>query len=229
MKRLLLTLLMLVPAIANADAPTAPLSRNLITGNALVTPESIQKIVKAIIVKNLGKTYDTESSSSGLRLQIEGADYQLKIPEKPALHEILNTLGIADQLNAKIDPIQTTINFSPDSLKIKVEKTGSNLFRILAHWQIDELIAVSKSLNILVPKGVFDQPFTIASSPVSIGIKPKTGPVTADLTLTASLSDQGSKVNLESFKTNLDGGLTRLKLNLGVLTVNGSPLELDHE
>ena len=115
MKRLLLTLLMLVPAIANADAPTAPLSRNLITGNALVTPESIQKIVKAIIVKNLGKTYDTESSSSGLRLQIEGADYQLKIPEKPALHEILNTLGIADQLNAKIDPIQTTINFSPDS------------------------------------------------------------------------------------------------------------------
>jgi len=192
----------------------------------MVTPESIQKIVKAVIVKNLGKSFDPESNQNGLSLQIEGADYLLKIPEKPALQEILTTLGVSEQMHARIEPIQATMNFGPDSLKIKVEKTGTNLFRILAHWQVDELTAVSKSLNMLVPKGVFDQEFTIASSPVSISIKPKTGAVTADLALTASLSDQGTKINLESFKTNLDSPRTRLHLKLGELTVNGKPLEL---
>lgn len=225
MKWFLNSLLLCITAFAHAETP---LSRSLISGNAVVNTDSIQKIVKELIVQNLQKNYTAESKFGGISIQTKASEHSLRIPaEKPLLKDILSTLGISNQLQVLIDPIQTSINFNPDSLKVKIEKTGTNLFKIRAHWEIQELQAESKALKIAVPKGVFDEAFVISSNPVQISLKQGSGPVTADLTMSAELTTDGSKISLESFETNLQDETPRLQVKLGTLNINGAPLELE--
>jgi len=203
------------------------LSHSLVSGNVLLTPQSIQKIVQNIIVNKLQKNYLVQNKTTGLIIQVEPLQLNVKIPQKPLLQDILKTLGIQDQIQIFIDQIQTSINFENDSLKIKIEKVGDNRFKILAHWEIKKLVAESKSLKIAVPKGAFDQSFEIISQPVKISLNPEFGPISASLKMTADLSNNGSKISLDHFVTNLNDGKPRLKMELGPLTVNGKPLALE--
>jgi len=224
MKRMFIWLLLILTATAKAEIP---LNRTLVSGNALITPSSIEKVVKQLIINKLKDNFDAQSSNGGLSLKTDASEHHLRIPEKAVLQEILRTLGISNKIQIVIEPINTSINFGSDSLKIKIVKTASNFFSIHAHWEIKELKAESKALKILVPKGLFDTPFVISSSPIKIGLNQKTGPITADVALTASLSSSGTKINLVKFDTNLDDSKQKLRVKLGKLTVNGKPLELE--
>ena len=224
MKWVFISILMFCTAIAKASTP---LSHALLSGNTLVKPESVQKIIEKIIAKNLQNDYLTESKFGKLSIQIPPSVQHLKIPKNTMLQDILTTLGIKNQIEILIDPIQTSINFGRDSLKIKVQKIGINLFKIRAHWQVKELLAKSNSLKIVVPKGVFDRTFTISSNPVKISLRPETGPITANLSMIAELNNEGAKISLDHFETNLNDNLPRLQAELGALTIDKKPFELE--
>ncbi len=224
MKLLLLCILLLQSPTTWADTP---LSRTFVSGNALINQNSVEKIVKDLMVKGLKKDFDAENKYGGLSLKTDATEHRLNIPQNSILKDILSTLGISNQIKVLIDPIHTSINFGPDSFKININKTGTNVFSIKAHWEVAELVARSKALKIMVPKGAFDQSFTISSHPLLITLKPGSGSVTADISLTATLTNEGSKIKLESFDTNLDDLKQRLQVKLGKLTVNGKPLELE--
>jgi len=213
----------LVSSVSNAETK----SETIASGNAILTAKTIQKITKQVIIKSLQKTIDARNGTNGLKIETEASQHSLQIPESALLKEILRNLGIQNELSIEIDPIQTSINFGPESFQIDVIKKDNNLFKIHAHWEIKEIKSESSSLKIRVPKGIFDRPFTITSSPVKIAMIANKGPISAELNLTAKLTDEGSTFELNSFSTNLDDHRSRLQMQLGLLTTAGRPLELE--
>ncbi len=196
-------------------------------GNALLTAKTIQEATKQLIIGNLQKNINARNGANGIVIETEESEHHLSIPESAVLNDILKALGIRNELKIKLDPIRTSINFGSDSLKISVERTDINHFRIRTHWQIPQIVAKSTSLKIQVPKGTFDRAFSIVSSPVKISLDRRSGPLTADLDLDAVLTPEGSLFKLISFRTNLDDHRSRLRMQLGQLTVGGRPMSLE--
>jgi hypothetical protein len=225
MKWFFFSLCLFSTTFASARMPAS--THSFASGNALINPLSIQKIVKTMIVQNLQKSYSVASKADGITIRTEITDQLLKIPQKPLLQEIMSTLGIANHVQVQIDPIETSLNFGPESFSLKIDKVGNNLFTIHALWEVNELNAESKSLRVLVPQGMFDTAFVIESSPLKIGLKQGLGPIYAKLSLSAHLTNDGTKITLDHFETNLDDQTARLQVKLGKLTVNGKPLELE--
>lgn len=224
MNWLLLTVLLLPFApLAQADEIG---SRTYAGGNAVFTAATVQKITQQLIINGLQNKIQASNGLNGLQIQTEESEHHLSIPESAILNDILKALGIRNELKIAIDPIKTSINFGAESLKIKVTKKDLNHFDILTHWEIPQIRAESTALKIKVPKGTFDRPFTIVSSPIKIALDNRAGPLTADLQLSAELTEQGSLFRLKSFKTNLDDSHHRLHMKLGTLTVHGRPIQL---
>jgi len=222
---LLPLLLMTLPLSSYASTEAAPV--NLLSGNAIISPAALQRVVKQVVVQNLQKNIDASNSLHGISINSDSSEHSITIPESPMLNQILDTLGIKNNVTISVSPIETSINFGPESLKIKIIKKDTNLFKLVAHWEISQLKARCHALKIHVPKGAFDRAFTITSSPIKIGLKPKSGPLTADLSILVKITDEGSKFTIGAFKTNLDDNSNKLQLQLGKLSVNGSPLELE--
>ncbi len=199
----------------------------MLSGNAIISASALQRVAKQVIVTQLQKNIDANNSLHGITINSNSTEHSLTIPESPMLNDILSALGIKNNVQVALSPIETSIDFSPQSLKLKIIKKEEKTFKILVHWEIAQLRARAHALKIKVPKGAFDQEFTISSSPIKIALNPTSGPLTADFSFIVQVTDQGNKFGLGGFKTNLDAQSNKLQLKLGKLSVNGEPLELE--
>jgi hypothetical protein len=218
----LLYLLMMTPSLAWAQAP----GQTIITGNAVAKPEAIERVVRMAVADVM----NGEFSGVGLSFKTHQIDQSVDIPVPTGdLKEILSILGIKNTVNVSLAPIEAKFVLPASALKITIQKLQPNRFQVNAKWSITQLTASSPKLAIKVPKGVFDQGFDIVSSPLQIGLAPKSKPITIELNLLTDLTEKGTKIHLVSLATNINAATAKpdFFIKLGKLTVNGKPLEVE--
>lgn len=213
----------LTPASSWAQAEL----KSYFTGNAVAKPEAIEKIVRMSIADVLNGRF----SGANLSFATQKVDESIAIPDPSTnLRDILNVLGIQNQVRINLSPIQADFTLPNSALNITIKKIKPNRFQVCAKWVITKLTAASPKLALQVPKGVFERGFEIVSSPVQIGLAPKSKPITIDLDLITELTDQGTKIRLVDFKTNINeksASGPQFFIKLGKLTVEGRPLEIE--
>lgn len=193
-------------------------------GNALLRPQTIERVIRSVIAES----FDGDVNHTRLTLTTRGISEDIPLPKATGdLKQILDTLGISNNMSVYVAPIQAGFSLPESGLKIKIQNQGPSVFDIQASWVVTELKAQTNALSIRVPKGLFDQKFSIVSHPITVGLKPGSNPLTVDASLTATLTAEGTKLKLNSLKTNMSGrGQPEFRIQLGVLTVNNKPLTL---
>ncbi|MBC7397271.1 MAG: hypothetical protein H7333_07485 [Bdellovibrionales bacterium] len=194
-------------------------------GNAVLKPGALEKIIRGVIVSTLGG----DLSRDQLTLRIDRFEQSLVVASpKPALKEILDILGLKNRLAVTVAPIQAHFTLPESALKIQIKNTSENSFLINAQWSITQLRASTSTVSIKVPAGFFPQAFTINSSPIQIALAPRSRAVEFASTFSAELSEEGTKIRLLDFKTNLEtANHPNFAITMGKLTVNGRPFTLE--
>jgi hypothetical protein len=211
--------------LADTDGYGLPPSPSLLVGNTIVRPESIETVARGIVARI------TNADLNGSTLSFKGDAIEQIIPLKAqnqTLREILNILGIQDQVSLSTSPIEVRFSLPQSRLKIQVANVQANTFDVRAGWELRDLKIDVKSLGIHVPKGAFDQAFDIQSKPITAGLKSGSAPIRFEIHFTTDLTEAGTKIHLKSVHTNLVGkSQPDFFASLGPLTVNKQPFELD--
>lgn len=194
-------------------------------GNAIVRPETLEKIIRMTIAEAM----NGELNENRLSLISETRAQQIIVPAaKPALKQILDLLGIKNHVAIEIAPIHAKFILPQDDLRIEIKNPSSNSFLIHARWSATQLNAHADRVSIKVPAGFFPQSFSINSSPVAISMTAHSAPVQFDTIFKADLSEAGTKLHLLKFNTNLEASAhPDFAITLGKLTVDGKPLTLE--
>ena len=196
----------------------------ILSGNAILPPQTIERIIRSAIAYRL----KGDIKGSGIHFKTEGVDQEIEIKQpSEQLKQIMFVLGLKSPLNIVLPPIDVGLTLPSDGLSLSVKSTGPNHFNVKATWSISALSAEAKYLKIKVPKGIFDQAFEIVSGPLEISLAPGSPGVQIELLLTADLLEKGTEIHLQRLTTNLDNtNGPALSMKLGVLLVNGKPLEV---
>jgi hypothetical protein len=193
-------------------------------GNGILRPKTLETLIRGTIADTL----NGQLSNSSLRFNLPAIDESVVLPAPTGnLKDILDILGIKDNLAIGISPIQTKFTLPSGGLSLDIKNRAANSFLITAKWSLSALSAKTETLAIKVPAGMFDRPFEIHSSPLQIALKTGSKPIQFSLVLQADLTSEGTKVKLQSFTTNLNADShPDFSIQLGQLTVEGQPLSL---
>ncbi len=207
-------------------------------GNALLKPAALEKLVRVALVKALQhdpkifpNTAQPTLKNDLISFQTtEGIEQSVEIIQKQGgiESEILKTLGVQDSVTFSVSPPQISFTLPTSDLKAEIKNTANNKFLINAKWSIANPTVKVPSIEIKVPKGVFDRPFTINSTPVNVSLTPRSAPILVEATAIAEATQEGTKIHLQSVKTNLiDNVHPDFQILFGPLTVEGKPLTLE--
>ena len=224
-KKIIIARTVLFASIALFSQNTYALKTSILSANALVRPQAIERLIREAIANALKGSID----GNALNFDMKAVNESVELPTpKGELVNIFKALGISDSIGVNLSPIEANFTLPPSQLQLTVKNIEENIFSIKAQWKISRIHAKSQKLSMVIPKGFFDQSLQIDSSPIEIGLEPNSKPILLSLELNAMFSEAGTKLDFKKFTTNLnalDG--PQIFANLGKLTVNGAPLELE--
>ena len=212
---------------AHNSASADPVSIIYPMANAIIRPETIEKVAKELVVAALQKNLKANLDNNTISIQSDPIKEALPLPTPTGeLKQILDTFGISEKLSISTSPIKASFTLPDSSLKIDISNKADHSYDIQVSLTITDISATVDSFGFDVPKGAFDRAFALVSSPVQIGLKGGSKSVTVIASLSALINKTGTSFTLNSFKTNLlsKNGPT-LFVTLGPLTAGGKPFQ----